>query len=104
MFCLEPEIGDLFEFVVPSIKAHWDDVAYTALRYDVPTVEGIQRKHPNDVKRCCQEMFKIWLTTSHGIRPKTWLNLLTRLKKVDELVASTEEIEKKLKAYSCDNS
>ena len=96
MFCLEPAIGDLFEFVVPQINAHWEDVAFTALRYDIPTVEGIQAKHLNNVKKCCQEMFKIWLTTSHGVKPKTWSTLLTQLKKVEELVAVTEVIEKRL--------
>ena len=96
MFCLEPKIGDLFEFVVPQIKAHWQDVAYTALRYDIPTVEGIQTQHPTNIKRCCQDMFKIWLTTSHGIKPKTWSTLLTQLKKVEELVTVTEVIEKRL--------
>ena len=97
MFCLEPKIGDLFEFVVPQIKAHWEEVAFTALRYDIPTVEGIQTKHLTDVKKCCQEMFKIWLKTPHGIKPKTWSNLLTQLKKVEDVVAVTEVIEKGLK-------
>ena len=97
MFCLEPIIGDLFEFVVPKIKAYWEDVAFTALRYDIPTVEGIQAKYLNDIKKCCQEMFKIWLTTPHGVKPKTWSTLLAQLKKVEELVAVTEVIEKRLK-------
>ena len=97
MFCLEPEIGDLFEFVVPKVKAHWDDVAYTALRFDIPTVDGIQKKHQNDVKKCCQELFKIWLTTAHGVKPKTWSTLITRLKKVEELMSATEVIENNLK-------
>ena len=97
LFCLEPKIGDLFEFVVPQIKAHWEDVAYTALRYDIPIVDGIQKKHLNDIKKCCQEMFKIWLTTPHGVEPKTWSTLLAQLKKVEELVTGTEVIEKALK-------
>ena len=41
-------------------------------------------------------MFKIWLTTPHGVKPKTWSTLLTQLKKVEELVVGTEVIEKKL--------
>ena len=90
-------MGDLLEFVVPQIKAHWKNVAYIALRYDIPTVKGIQKKHLNDVEMCCQEMFEIWLTTSHGIKPKTWSTLLAQLKKVEELVAVTEVIEKRLK-------
>lgn len=97
MFCLEPKIGDLFEFVVPKVKAHWEDVAYTALRYDIPTVEAIQKKHQNDVKKCCQEMFKIWLTTAHGVQPKTWSTFIAQLKKVEELISATELIENKLK-------
>ena len=97
MFCLVPKMGDLLEFVIPQIQAHWEDVAYTALQYDISTVEGIHKKHQNDVKKCCQEMFKIWLTTAHGIKPRTWSTLVARLGKVEELMSATEVIENKLK-------
>ena len=90
-------MGDLLEFVVPAIQAHWESVAYIVLRCDIETVKTIRSKHQNNVKRCCQELFEIWLTTAHGIKPKTWSTLIGRLKKVEELMSATEVIEKKLK-------
>ena len=82
---------------MPQIQAHWENVAYISLRYNIQTVEAIQKKHQNDVKKCCQELFKIWLTTAHGVKPKTWSTLITRLKKVEELMSATEVIENNLK-------
>ena len=67
------------------------------LSFDVPTVETIEKKYHNDVKKCCQEIFKIWLTTENGTKPKIWSNLLKRLKKVEELTSIVEMIEVNLK-------
>ena len=92
-----PEIGDICEFVVPKVKAHWEDVAFTALRFNVPTADGIQSKHQNNVKKCCQELFKIWLTTANGVTPKTWSTLVIQLKKIEELMVPAEEIEERIK-------
>ena len=92
-----PKIGDLCEFVIPHIKVYWEDVAYIALRFDIPTVEGVQQKHKSDVKQCCEAIFKIWLTTDHGVEPKTWSTLVAQLKKIKELVSAVEKVEKLLK-------
>ena len=90
-------MGDLLECVVPAIQAHWEKVAYIALQCDIETVKTIRSKDQNNVERCCQELFEIWLTTSHGIKPKTWSTLIAQLKKVEELTSATEVIENKLK-------
>ena len=90
-------MGDLFKFVVPEIQAHWENVAYIALSYDVETVKTIRCKHQSNAKKCCQELFEIWLTTAHGVEPKTWSTLITQLKTVEELKSATEVIENKLK-------
>ena len=67
------------------------------MRFDIPTVEAIKEKHHNDIKKCCQEMFKLWLTTENVTKPKIWLNLLKGLKKVEELTSIVEIIEVNLK-------
>ena len=90
-------MGDLLKFVVPEIQAHWQNVAYIALGYDIQMVKTIRCKHQNNVKMCCQELFEIWLTTAHGVKPKIWSTLITQLKTVEELTSATEVIENKLK-------
>lgn len=87
-------MGDLIKFVIPRIKAHWEDVAYVALGYDIQRVEAIKQK--NDVKGCCRELFKDWLTTEHGIKPKTWSTLLSQLREVEELTQATDKIKEEM--------
>ena len=76
--------------------AHWKDVAYHSLQYDVSTVTAIEKKCASDPKRCCIELFQDWLKTENGVGPKTWGTLLTQLKEVKELTDKVEEITKKL--------
>lgn len=94
-YCLEPEMADLSKFVIPRIKAEWEDVAF-ALRYKIVTVNAIKEKHNEDPKKCCRELFIDWLSTSHGVGPKTWSTLLDKLKEVEDLSAATQEIIKEL--------
>ena len=88
----------LNKFVVPLIMAHWEDVAYNSLHYDIPTVDGIEGKHKNDPKKCCQELLKHWLSTDSRVSPKTWETLLKQLTEVPELAASIEKIIEQLLA------
>ena len=96
LFCLEPQMGDIVTFVIPNVKASWKDIAYV-LKYDIQVVKAIGQNHQNDVKECCQELFENWLMTDHGVKPKTWLTLLTHLKKLEGLSAAIEAIEEQLK-------
>ena len=88
----------LNKYVVPLIMAHWEDVAYNSFRYDIPTVDGIEAKHKNDPKKCCQELLKHWLSTDSGVGQNTWETLLKQLEEVPELTASVEKIRKQLLA------
>ena len=92
-----PKMGCLIKFVIPNVKAHWEDIAYAVLEYDVPFVKAIRQKHQNDVKACCQELFEDWVTTEHGIKPKTWSKLLCQLRQIEELTFAIEKIKEKLK-------
>ena len=88
-------MGSINKIVIPRIKAEWEDVAY-ALEYDISEVQGIQAKYNSDPKKCCRELFIDWLSTHHGVGPKTWSTLLEKLKEVGDLAAATDEIEKEL--------
>ena len=89
-------MGFLIKYVIPKVKAYWEDVAYVALNYDIPDVEAIKKKH-HDVKECCRELFKDWLMTEHGVKPKTWFILLQQLREVEELPTVVEVIEEELR-------
>ena len=90
-------MGDLNKLVVPKIKTYWKDVVY-ALYYKIKTVEGIEELHRQNPKKCCQELFKDWLTTDHGKRAgrKTWSTLFGAIESVEELVSYKESILKEL--------
>ena len=53
-------------------------------------------KESGDLHECCEKLFRNWLNTSHGPTPKTYQTLLKYIKKIDDLTAASEEIEKKL--------
>ena len=89
----------LVEFVIPKIKANWEDVAFI-LGYDSTRVDSITTQFHNDAKKCCRSIFIDWLNTSHGPSPKTWSTLLTNLRRLEDLIATVESIEQRLKEPS----
>ena len=92
---LEPEMHDLNRIVVSKVSAHWEDVAY-ALLYDISTVDNIKSTHNGDLTKCCKYLFKDWLMTNNGCKPKTWQTLLKKLEEIDDLVQVTEEIKERI--------
>ena len=86
---------DLNRFVIPHIAAKWEDVAY-ALLYEIPVVDTIKKNHTGDATGCCKELFKNWLETSTGKKPKVWKTLITTLEEIDELTSVTQKIIDKL--------
>ena len=87
---------NLIKIVIPKIQLEWEDVAYS-MQYDINTVKAIKEDCKNS-ERCCRKLFEDWLTTSHGVTPKTWLELLKRIKDVDSLKATVAVIEEDLKS------
>ena len=75
---------------------HWEDVALHSLCYDDSMVTMIKINCASDPERCCNELFKDWVSTENGISPKIWEMLLTQLKEVKELAPKVEEITKML--------
>lgn len=88
---------ELNKIVIPKIQAHWQDVAYNSLHYDIPKVKAIAEKHQNDPKKCCRELFEEWLCMHKEGDSKSWGNLLEMLKEVEEITAAVEEISKEVK-------
>ena len=92
---LEPEMHDMMRFVIPEVASEWEDVAY-ALHYKISTVQSIESNHGKDVRKCCRELFKDWLTTNNGAKPKTWRTLLDALRLIKNLTSVTREITDEL--------
>jgi len=88
------EMWELRKFVIPDVKAEWEDLAY-CMRYKPQKVESF-RKDSKDVKECCERLLEDWLTTSHDPKPKTYKNLLKYIIKIDGLTAVSKTIEKNL--------
>ena len=84
----------LIKFFIPKVMAHWEDLAF-CMKYTIEEVSAFS-KDSQDVKECCQKLFKNWLATNHGPVPQTYKTLLNHIKKVEMLTAVCEEIEKEL--------
>ena len=85
---------DLINIVIPKVKASWENLAYS-MNYDVAAVRGFERDG-RSLDEQCRKLFEDWLTTGQGCTPKTWQTLLQRIKRVNNLTAAVEEIEKEL--------
>ena len=85
---------ELINIVIPKMKAQWQKLAY-AMKYDIGEVNAFD-KDGRDLEERCEKLFTNWITTGHGPTPKTYETLLKYIKKIDELTAAREEIEKEL--------
>ena len=85
---------ELTEIVVPNVMAKWERLAY-CMRYKPRDVETF-RKDSRDSEECCMRLFTNWLESAHGPTPKTYQTLLNHIKKIDDLIAASEEIERRL--------
>ena len=85
---------ELTKFVIPKIKAHWRELAFS-MRYDIEVVDGFD-KDGRDLHERCEKLFANWLKTGHKPTPQTYQTLLKYIRKVDELTAASEGIERAL--------
>ena len=85
---------ELIDIVIPNVTPEWEILAF-CMKYSLAEVETF-RKDSKDLKECCTKLFKNWLTTGHDPKPKTYRNLLKYIKKIKELAAASETIEKEL--------
>ena len=84
----------LIQTVIPHIKSEWEDLAFF-MEYEPKDVE-VFKIESRDLKERCKKLFTNWLATKHGPTPKTYQTLLKYIKKVENLAAVSETIEKEL--------
>ena len=90
----DAQMWELTDIVIPNISAQWESLAY-CMRYNTDEVEAF-RKDSQDVKECSKRLFVNWIKTSHGPTPKTYKTLLKHIKKIKELRAASEVVEREL--------
>ena len=86
----------LHQLVIPNVAAEWKTVA-DYLDFTLPLIKIIEEQCRNDPVKCCTELFRQWLSSDYGVRPKTWSTLIETLKEITQLSTITKEIEQKLK-------
>ena len=89
----------LVNIVVPKIAHMWHRVAWQ-LDLDTARVSIIKKKCHDDPEEGCEEMFRYWLDSDDGIKPKQWGTLLEALKSITKLAAASEAIENELSQNS----
>jgi len=103
MLPLEPTMRRLIKVMTPKIAFMWETVA-DFLDYNISTINSIKRKYRDDCEECLNGLFRDWLSTNHGVRPKTWATLLERLREIDQLAGVISDIETELEEIGILNS
>lgn len=91
----DAQMFELLEIVAPRVMAEWDSLAY-CMKYRPEEVEAFKKNASSDLKECCKNLFLNWLTTGHDPKPKTYQTLLRHIKKINNLTAASEAIEREL--------
>ena len=86
----------LANVLLPKIAADWEIVAIN-LEFEISTIRIIQQRGRDNPEKCCLEMLTEWVTTDHGVGPKTWDTLLCTLKEIKKLTNACDVIKKELK-------
>ena len=95
-----PSQKHLLRYVVPDVAPRWYDLGVELLNEEQETeLEVIDAKGRDDLKKCCMDMFRCWLSTSVNAN---WQNLIDALRSpgIDMIVAA-ENIEEMLKGNYC---
>ena len=70
-----------------QMKLLFESLAY-CMRYSLgtPGEVAIFKNDSHDLKEYTMKLFIDWLITSHGLTPKTYQNLITSYKKINDLI------------------
>jgi len=77
--------------IAPKVSAYWNRILYH-LEYDVAFKKELEKKYMGDPRQCCTTLLEDWITSSRGVGPKTYNNLLEVLGQLPELVSVVAEI------------
>jgi len=83
------------DIIVPKVSAYWH-VVLVYLEYDVTFKKELEKNHKGNPRQCCTALFEDWLTSSRGVGPKTYNNLLEVLSQIPDIASSVSEIKEYL--------
>ena len=87
----------IHKIVIPNVSYCWNTVA-DFLEFSIQKRREIDERQRGDPTKCCVELLEDWLSTDHGVKPKTWSKLLyiAVLKEIRELRNVCLSIEEQL--------
>ena len=95
LYHAEAQMFELVNIVAPEVIANWETLAF-CMRYTSAEVAGFEKDAGKDSKQCCVKLFRDWVTTDHGPKPKTYQTLLSHIKEINDLTNAYEKIKKEL--------
>ena len=76
-----PALKLLNKHVRKGVSSKWHDLGLELLEQeDEDELNSIESSNPNDVNKCCKEMFQLWLRKCTNA---TWKQLIQALKEVE---------------------
>ena len=78
----------MHKVVIPEVSYCWRTIA-DYLEYPVAKKKEIEERQRGDPRKCCAELMEDWLTSDREVGPKTWDQLVSVLKEVEELSSSS---------------
>ena len=88
-----PIMKQIHKLLVPMVSFKWKTVAeFLEIETDI-----IEEKLGGDPVGCCEEVFREWLNSDHGVQPKTWSTLITTLREIKQLAVVCKRIELELR-------
>ena len=85
----------IHKLVIPKVSFKWKTVA-EFLELETDTIE---EKLGGDPTGCCEQVFREWLKSDHGVQPKVWSTLIKTFREIKPLVIISEKIENELKSW-----
>ena len=83
-----PALKLLNKHVRKHISSKWHDLGLELLEQeDEETLNEIETNNPSDVRKCCKEMFRLWL---RKCSTATWDQLIQALREVEETTLATK--------------
>ena len=90
---LVPIMKQIHTLLVPMVSFKWKTVAEFL---EIET-DKIEEKLGGNPTGCCEEVFREWLNSDHGVGPKTWSTLIKTLREIKQLAVVCKRIELNLK-------
>jgi len=87
----------LNKLVFDKIAPYWKKIA-DSLEFDIPVIRSIEKRCLKDDYECCDGVLRDWISSDHGLQPKTWKTFITALQDTKQFATLAPVIEKQLQS------